>query len=344
MKNMIDSKILYSPEIICFGEALVDRLGPIGGNLNDQSLCDDYLGGAPANVACALARLGLNISFIGCLGDDDIGKSFVDLMLSRNINIEGVQINSRFPTRVVLVKRDRNGERSFHGFEGDQGEGFADQEIELNPIIKKWKFLSKKAKWLLIGTIPLAKNSSANSLKWCVDSAIKSGIKIALDINWRPKFWDLSLNSDSGPNQLAIETIKPIVDKVSFLKLAKEEAISFFNTSDPSLISSSLPLGPDVVVTDGGNPIKWCFQKKIGETYPVKTISILDTTGAGDAFTAGLLYQFISLDRDLLSSSTIQEMVAFAAACGAIVCQGAGAIEPQPNLEQVKLFMDSFKI
>lgn len=60
--------------MLCFGEALVDRLGPLGGDPATDLPVDDRLGGAPANVACGLARLGTKTALIGRLGRDEIGE------------------------------------------------------------------------------------------------------------------------------------------------------------------------------------------------------------------------------------------------------------------------------
>ena len=105
-----------STQVICLGEALVDRLGPIGGGSDFENSCNDYLGGAPANVACGLARLGIKSAFIGCLGNDSIGRKFCDLFNSRGVNISALQINKTLPSRIVMVERDDLGERSFGGF------------------------------------------------------------------------------------------------------------------------------------------------------------------------------------------------------------------------------------
>ena len=58
--------------VVCLGEALIDRLGPPGGDPAVDRPVDDRLGGAPANVACGLARLGTPVAFVGRLGQDAI--------------------------------------------------------------------------------------------------------------------------------------------------------------------------------------------------------------------------------------------------------------------------------
>ena len=66
---------MHAGSVISIGEALIDRLGPPGGDPSCDLPITDCFGGAPANVACALSRLGANVSFIGCLGNDAFGKN-----------------------------------------------------------------------------------------------------------------------------------------------------------------------------------------------------------------------------------------------------------------------------
>jgi len=321
--------------VIAIGEALIDRLGPPGGDPLFDLPITDCFGGAPANVACALSRLGVDVSFIGSIGNDAFGKNFKNLMINRGINIVGLQQDKSRPTRVVLVRRDANGERSFEGFAGDNGLGFADQAISREQIIKDWPLVIDEAKWLVIGTIPLASEISANAFLWCIENALDAGIKIALDLNWRPTFWRKKMSKVLGPSTKEKNKIISILKNVSLIKLAKEEAQWFFNTSNPSKISSSLPNRPSVIVTDGSNPILWLINDHIGKSFAIPIPSAVDTTGAGDAFTAGLIYKLLSVELDEISKQLSQEIIQFAIACGAHVCKGLGAIEPQPYLEDI---------
>ncbi len=332
---------MNNPKIICLGEALVDRLGPLGGDPAFDEPIDDCLGGAPANVACGLAKLGLDVAFIGCLGNDAIGQKFDNLFKSRGINLNGVQIHETLPTRIVLVRRDIDGERTFGGFLGSEENTFADMSLNLEALKERWPLLDMKAKWLLLGTIPLANKTSRKVVEWTIQKALQKNIYIAIDINWRPTFWDANCSPDTPPDINTQNLIKPFLETASLIKLAKEEAHYFFNTEDPNEVSKSLPQVPSVVITDGSNPIRWVLGNFIGQTQPLKPSVVLDTTGAGDAFLAGLISQTLIYSLDPRSQTQAEEMIRFAAACGALVCAGAGAIDPQPDSLEVENFLSS---
>ena len=312
-------------QILCLGEALIDRLGPLGGDPACDPPVDDRLGGAPANVACGLARLGTAVSFVGRVGVDAIGAQFQHLFVQRNVDISSLQLDPSRPTRIVLVRRSRDGERQFQGFAGDQGDGFADQALQ--PVA-----LPSAAQWLLVGTIPLSSPQSAQALFDAVAQARSQSIPLALDVNWRPTFWDVAADPSAGPTQAARSVIRPLLEQAALIKLAREEALWFFAGDDPRVISSGLPQRPDVVVTDGAAPVRWCIGGESGTQLAMSPPEVVDTTGAGDAFTAGLLHRWLA---------PVPQRLRFAAACGALVCSGTGGIDPQPTEAQVEAFLGS---
>ena len=342
---MVDLNAL-APRVLCLGEALVDRLGPLGGDpaTAPPESCDDRLGGAPANVACALARLGTPVGLMSRLGKDAIGAEFLALFKRRGVDVRALQSDPIRPSRVVLVRRHANGERVFQGFAGDQTLGFADQMLDRAELAAIWPGVSEQARWLLIGTIPLATMASAESLQWVLAQAKAAGLALALDVNWRPTFWNCEADPAAGPDASAMAAMQPLLQQVALLKLAREEALWLFATDDPSEIQAGLPQHPDVVVTDGGNPVRWTIAGHAG-TMPVLTPErVVDTTGAGDAFTAGLLHQLVGLSAQAelsreCDSEMVERMVRYAAACGALVCIGAGGIDPQPDSDAVADFL-----
>jgi fructokinase len=341
--------VAVSPRVLCFGEALVDRLGPPGGDPAGPATADhpveDRLGGAPANVACALGRLGTPSAFLGRLGEDGIGAAFDALFDERGVDTSALQWDPERPSRTVLVRRDADGERRFGGFAGDRGRGFADEAVSADELAEHLEPLLEGAAWLLVGTIPLASPESAAALAHLVDRACRRKVALAVDVNWRPTFW--GLGPEAGPPPLVRQRIGPLLERASLLKCAAEEADWLFDERDPLAIHASLPRRPAVLITDGSRPLQWCLGGRSGtlDAFPVQ---VVDTTGAGDAFTAGLLHGLCRRPELLAGDGrgpggggggdpcAVKDLMRFASACGALVCRGAGAIDPQPTEMEVK--------
>lgn len=335
--------------VVCLGEALVDRLGPLGGDPTLQPFaCEDRLGGAPANVACALARLGTPSAVVGRLGRDAIGEAFAALFAARGVDQRGLQWDVQRPSRIVLVRRDARGERQFGGFAGDGDTGFADQALDATALSAALEVLLAAGRWLLLGTIPLASATAAQALWLAVRQAAAVGMALAVDVNWRPTFWDPAADPAAPPSAAQRRQMLPLLQRAQLLKCTADEALWLFDTADPAVVSAALPQRPLVVVTDGAAPLFWARapgasgQACAGSLQPF-AVAALDSTGAGDAFTAGLLHALCGTPQLLTISDPAlwTEAMRFASACGALVCQGAGAIDPQPTSAQVHAFLAS---
>lgn len=334
------------PQVLCLGEALIDRLAPLAtdrlpGMGGTARAGHDHLGGAPANVACALVRLGTSSAFVGRLGSDAFGARLAELFTARGVDQRGLQWDSRRPSRIVLVRRDPTGERQFGGFAGDGGAGFADQALDAGELSAALGPLLASARWLVLGTIPLASAAAAQAAWLAIREAAAAGVAIALDVNWRPTFWDAAADPAAGPTPLQRQQLEPLLAVPRLLKCTAEEAIWFFGSTDPAQVSAALPQRPLVVVTDGAAPLRWAraaTAERLGLAGSLQPFAarVVDTTGAGDAFTAGLLHGLCGAP---VEPPELPELMRFASACGALVCQGAGAMDPQPSAAQVRAFL-----
>ena len=325
-------------KVICIGEALIDRIR----NKSNQGY-RDFLGGAPANVACALRKLKIDSLFIGRLGDDKFGEKFIAQFNKLKVNCDFLQIDNNLSTRVVKVERDQFGDRFFSGFVQSSQSCFADEALSKKLLEKELLNLEKffqETKYLVTGTIVLSSPKSADTIFFLLQQANKSKVKIIIDLNWREVFWDYSSFSSEISQPERVNLIKKFLNHAHILKLAKEEATLFFECENPLLISQKLSKKPDVIITDGKNPVSWYFNGLQGITEVTGSQKIIDTTGAGDAFLAGLISKLIFSGYPS-NESEIEDCVKFAIVCGLLTCLGEGAIEQQPDYEKVNKFLGS---
>ena len=325
-------------KVVCIGEALIDRIK----NKSNQEFTD-FLGGAPANVSCALRKLQIDSAFIGRIGSDEFGKKFIKQFKELEVNINFLQLDDCLPTRIVKVNRDNSGDRYFSGFDTSLNTVFADEALDKNEIEKDSKSLEKlfsQTKYFVCGTIILSSINSADSINFLLSLANKFDLKIIIDLNWREVFWDFATSSSEISKKERVDLIRNLLNEAHILKLAKEEALLFFENENPLAISETLLNRPDVIITDGANPIYWFLNGVQGMTEVLKSPKIIDTTGAGDAFLAGLISQLLSFDYPS-NESEIQSCVKFASVCGLLTCLGEGAIEQQPDYSKVNEFFGS---
>src|SRR5512139_3157644 len=132
-------------DVLCLGEALVDLLPERRGRLEDCERFEVCSGGAPANVATGLARLGLRVAFRGVVGDDPFGR-----LLARKLAAEGVECAFRFaperPTGLWFVALDARGERTFFS----PNARFSADKLLAPPDVDRG--LIARARWLHVGS------------------------------------------------------------------------------------------------------------------------------------------------------------------------------------------------
>ena len=159
-------------------------------------------------------------------------------------------------------------------------------------------------------------------------------------MNWREVFWNNKAFTSENIEKERGYLIRNFLNYAHILKLAKEEATLFFENDNPLEISETMMNRPDVIITDGANPISWIINGVQGITEVVNSSKIIDTTGAGDAFLAGLISQILMFDYPT-KESEIQNCVRFASVCGLLTCLGEGAIEQQPDYSKANEFFVS---
>jgi fructokinase len=325
---------MTNPRVLCLGEVLFDCLADqLGLKLEEVQSWTPYPGGAPANVACALVKLGTPAGFIGALGQDQPGNALLELLHDTGVDIRGVQRHPSAPTRQVYVVRDLSGDRSFAGFGQYHTSEFADTKLQAQLIPSA---LFTDAEFLVLGTLELAYPESEQAIYRALDLAEQYDLKIILDVNWRPVFW-------SDQNQ-AKQKIQGLLKRFDFLKLTKEEAEWLFDTNDPGAITYRLNTVEGVLVTDGEHGCAYCLGENEGK-LPAFSMPVVDTTGAGDSFLAGFLHQLNQKGiKSLQDANTAKQIVTYASAVGALTTIKPGAIASQPTSTEVDAFLATHQL
>ncbi len=309
--------------VVCLGEVLFDLLADQIGCSSDQvTSWTPLAGGAPANVACGLVKMGDRSKFMGCVGNDQPGIELTSILQAVGVDISGLQRHPTAPTRQVQVVRTWDGDRIFGGFGGIPTEQFADAQFSIVPAE-----LFVNADFLQLGSLALAYPASAASTWRAVELAQANGVRILVDVNWRSNFWP--------DPAAAIPQVRQLLDRADFIKFAKEEAELIYGVTLPKDLRQYLPQAQGIVVTDGGNICEYWLQGQMGQ-QPAFVVNAVDTTGAGDAFVAGLLHQ-------LGADKSSAEIIGYAAAAGALTTLKLGAIDAQPTHAEILSFWESVR-
>lgn len=317
------------PRVLCLGEILFDSLAnQQGRSLHEVESWTDYPGGAPANVACALVKLGTPSGFIGCIGQDNPGDDLVQVLQTAGVDSTGVQRHPTAATRQVYVVRSESGERTFAGFGDRDPTEFADTHLQASQLPVA---LFEEADFLVLGTLELAYRETREAIHRAIHLADRYHVKILVDVNWRPVFWP--------DHSIAQPLIQELLKHVDFLKISDEEAQWLFDTTDAGAITYRLDHVEGVLVTFGEKGCSYCICENEGK-LPAFSVPVVDTTGAGDGFVAGFIHQVCHRGIQSFSDpETVKRVITYASAVGAMTAMKPGAIAAQPTGAEVEAFL-----
>ncbi len=314
---------MASPRVICVGEALLDRV-----MMTSNTGASAYPGGAPANVACGLSRLGTSSALVSCLGQDEPGQQLLAQLDQSGVDVSAVSRNGSAPTRIVELELDA-GERKFLGFGGTKADGFADAKLQASDLPEA---LFLGADYLVLGSNALAYPDSAAALQRAIELANDYFLRIVLDVNWRPMFWP---DPEAAKSQ-----VEALAQQVDFLKLSKSDAQWLYGKTDASRILGQVDQLEAIFVTSGAEGASYAFAAGPQGHIPAFCMAVQDTTGAGDAFVAGLIHQLAAHSlQELGNESFVADAVRYANAAGSLATTGLGAIAPQASDAEIQAFL-----
>ena len=285
-------------------------------------------GGAPANVAVAAARLGVESGFIGRVGDDLFGDFILHALAASGVDTSAI-LRDPPPTRTTLafVEVSEDGDREFTFYRSVPA---ADELLAPEDI--KRESLSG-ASFANFGSIPLIKDPVRSATRKFAELANEMDVAVAFDVNLRANLWD-SLDAFR-------EAVDPLLDLSTVIKLSEDELSPVLGVEDPGgaadrLLERGVSLA---LVSMGGEGAFYATRTFRGEAPAFRIDKLVDATGAGDAFLAGTLTHLSERPGWHDDEASVREAARRGTAAGALACTEFGAMKGLPSRAELDRFM-----
>ncbi|KGI61594.1 fructokinase [Enterobacter sp. UCD-UG_FMILLET] len=289
-------------KIWVLGDAVVDLLPDGEGRLLQ---CP---GGAPANVAVGIARLGGQSAFIGKVGDDPFGRFMAKTLADEKVDVKSMRLDPAHRTSTVVVDLDEHGERSFTFMVRPSADLFL-ESADLPTF--------SAGEWLHVCSIALSAEPSRSATFEAMAAIREAGGYVSFDPNIRPDLWP-------DENELR-RCLEQALQSADVVKLSVEELAFLTGNVEVNVgLDTLMARCPArlVLVTQGKEGVIAWHQGTV-KHYPATPVECVDTTGAGDAFVAGLLY-------GLAAGQDLTPVIALAQRCGALATTAKGAMTALP--------------
>ncbi len=316
----------FPVKVVCFGEALIDLISVEKGvSLAQARAFEKAPGGAPANVAVGLARLGVRSGFMGKVGDDDFGHFLAGTLDDNGVDTSALLFSREARTALAFVSLKQEGERDFMFYRHPS----ADMLIRPDEISKDY---IKAAKAFHFGSLSLIGEPGRSATMEAVRCAQEHGLFISYDPNLRLPLWPSPADARQG--------MMLGWDFADVVKINEEELEFLAGTSDLERGAKRLfhPKLRLLVISRGKEGCYFATKEEQGHV-PGYRVAAVDTTGAGDGFVAGLLSGLLEIGFRVDSRERLIDVLGLANAVGALTVTKRGAIPALPSKEEVSKFM-----
>lgn len=309
-------------KILCIGEALIDMIcTDTGSSLSKGEHFLKKPGGAPTNVAAAIAALGGDVLLSAKVGADPFGQQLIDTMKDFGVSTLWMIKDQTHFTTFAFVSLMQDGERDFVFNRGADGQL---SESDLNGIdLDECSIVHfGSATAFLPGPLQ-------DAYKSLLQKASDKKIFISFDPNYRQLLWKINTN-------LFIEQSWHFIGHCHFFKLSDDEAKLI--TGSASVTEAAKILGERTNATFAitlGKEGTLLVHKKSNITVSSVPVKSIDSTGAGDAFVGAVLYQLSNFSPEMIiamSKEDWKNIITNGNKAGARTCEYMGAMEAFKHL------------
>ncbi|NCU17523.1 carbohydrate kinase family protein [Pallidibacillus pasinlerensis] len=317
--------------LFSIGEVLIDFIPMQKGKaLKDVQSFKRAPGGAPANVAAAVAKFGAESAMITKLGMDAFSDFLIEELQKIGVKTDKIKRTKEANTGLAFVSLREDGERDFSFYRNPS----ADLLLSEDEIEESW-FV--KGDILHFCSVDLVESPMKKAHEKAIGLVKENGGIISFDPNVRLPLWNSA--------EKCRQTILEFIPKAHIIKISDEELAFITGITNEKEAIESLFTGDvkAVIYTKGANGADLYTKNAKYESTGFK-VEVQDTTGAGDAFIGGFLYKL--LEKEVNHDNLIdvlnehhQEILTFANASGAITTTGKGAISSLPTKEEILNFI-----
>ncbi len=316
--------------VVCMGELLIDFVALESGvTVGEASGFEKAPGGAPANVAVAVARLGMDAAFLGQVGDDPFGHYLAGVLADEGVTISGLRYSDEARTMLAFVSLRDDGERSFMFYRHPSADMLMTPEDIATDVIDA-------ARIFHFGSITMISSPAREATLAAADHAKHNDTLISYDPNLRMALWPDAEAARSG--------MRRGFEYAHILKVSDDE-LHFVLNEDESLddLWQQYDQMQLIVLTRGKAGATVYTRQGAEVSHSGYAVQSVDTTGAGDAFVAGMLVNLLHQmgDSNTLQNVDYEVLLRFANATGALTTTGRGAIPSLPTHEAARQFIES---
>ena len=284
-------------------------------------------GGAPANVAIAAARNGLEAGIYCKVGDDDFGRFLLQTLRENQVTPLAPEMTQEAITTMAFVSLNEHNDRSFT-FARKPG---ADMMLDKSEIRDEDL---KTCRLIQAGSCSLSAGKAVEATEYAMARAHELGKLVGFDINYRNLMW-------KDDKEACTKKVLSILKYVDFLKLSDEEVDMVGGHDNILSVMKEYEIAA-VVLTLGGDGAELFYD---GQSYVIpgyRADKVADTTGAGDAFWGGFLSEVLNQgvsSTEQLNAEILKKAVTYGNVSGSLSVKEKGAIASLPTREKIEAFL-----
>ncbi|MET3574982.1 carbohydrate kinase [Bhargavaea ullalensis] len=310
--------------VLSVGEVLID-FTPYGISDKGDPLFEQNAGGAPANVAAMIAKLGGNAALAAKVGADAFGHSLIRTLQKAGVDASGIRVTEEANTTLAFVHLAGDGDRSFSFYRKPGADALLEEPDISDAMIAS-------ADIVHAGSVSMTKEPACGATLSALRRASKAGKVVSFDPNLRE-----SLIEDG---EKLLRDIRGILPSVTYLKVAEEELAWLMDEEDEEAACARLKEEygvPVIVLTRGARGSAFYSDGRLAEV-PGFQVKAVDTTGAGDAFWGAFLHQVAESGsaESVFGPGQLTGLLRFANAAGALAVTKRGGIPALPAREEIE--------